>query len=103
MLIRYPAMIEYLIRRTDGEWFDLHATRFDEALRPSSFPSERVEGRGAWRIRCEGTDISFSYEDPGIQVSIEGHLPPDVADRIAEEIRQNVERVTGQKGRVVPL
>jgi hypothetical protein len=96
-------MTEYLIRRTDGEWFDLHATRLADALRPSSFASERVEGWGDWRIRVEGVDISFSYEDPGMQVIIEGELPTKVADQIVDEIRQNIERVTGQKGRVVPL
>ena len=96
-------MIEYLIRRTDGEWFDLPATRFGEALWPSSFASERVQGWGNWRIRCEGTEISFSDEDPGIQVSIEKELPREVADQIAKEICLNIERVTGQQGRVVPL
>ena len=96
-------MTEYLIRRTDGEWFDLHATRFGDALRPTSFASERIEGFGDWRIRTEGVEISFSYEDPGIQMSIEGELPPTIADQIANEIRQNIELVTGQKGRVVAL
>lgn len=96
-------MIEYLIRRTDGQWFDLNATRFGEALRPSSFASERIEGWGDWRIRCEGVEISFSYEDPSIQLSIEGELSREITDLISDEIRQNVERVTGQKGRVVAL
>jgi hypothetical protein len=98
-----PPMTEYLIRRTDGEWFDLHATRFGEALRPISFASERVPGFGNWRIRIEGVEISFSYEDPGMQITIEGELPPAIADQIAEEIRQNIELVTGQKARVVAL
>jgi len=97
------AVIEYLIRRTDGDWFDLHAKRLGEALRPSSFVSERVDGWGDWCIRCEGADISFSYEDPGIQMSIDGELPREIANQIAKEICQNIERVTGQQGRVVPL
>ena len=95
-------MIEYLIRRTDGEWFDLQG-QLEAALKPSSFPSRRIEGWGDWRIQTQGVEISFSYEDPGIQVCIEGELPPHVADQMAEEIRRNVERVTGQKGRVVAL
>jgi hypothetical protein len=96
-------MTEYLIRRTDGEWFDIPASNAADAYRPTSFASERVQGWGDWRIQCEGVEISFSYEDPGIQVSIEGDLPEKVADQIADEIRDNIERVTGQKGRVVAL
>jgi len=96
-------MIEFLIRRTDGEWFDLHASRFGEALRPSSVSSERVDGWGDWRIRCADVEISFSYEDPGIQMCIEGELPKSLAEQIADEVRQNIERVTGQKGKVWAL
>ena len=77
-------MSEYLIKRTDGEWFDLRG-RLAEALRPSSFASERVTGWGDWRIHTNGVEISFSYEDPGIQVVFEDDLPRDVADQIAEE------------------
>ncbi len=90
-------MSEYLIKRTDGEWFDLHG-RLAEALRPSSFPSERVDGWGDWRIRTNGVEVSFSYEDPGIQVVFEEELPQEIADQIAEEILRNVENVSGQKG-----
>jgi hypothetical protein len=96
-------MREYLIRRTDGEWFDLEYSRFGDALRPSSFSAESIEGWGDHRIRTEGVEVAFSYEDPGIQVTVEGSLPPAVADQIVDEIRQNIERVTGQKGRIVPL
>jgi hypothetical protein len=96
-------MAEYLIRRADGDWFDIPAPRAAEAYRPTSFASERVDGWGDWRIRCEGVEISFSYEDPGIQVCIEGELSEAVADQIADEIRQSIERVTGQKGRLVAL
>lgn len=96
-------MNDYLIRRTDGEWFDLHADRNVEAFRPSSFSSERIEGDGEYRIRTEGVEIVFSYEDPGIQVTIEGDLSQLVANQIVDEIRQNIERVTGQKGQVIHL
>jgi hypothetical protein len=100
---RYTIMSEYLIRRTDGEWFDLPVSRFHEALRPSSFPAERIEGWGDYRIQVEGVEIAFSYEDPGIHVNIEGALPAQVADRIVNEIRENIERVTGQQGHIIAL
>jgi len=95
-------MSEYPIKRTDGEWFDLRG-RLADALRPSSFASERIDGWGDWRIRTNGVEISFSYEDPGIQVVFEDDLPQDVADQIAEEILRNVETVSGQKGRVLRM
>lgn len=96
-------MIEYLIRPTDDEWFDLYTNHFAVALRPSSLPSHRIEGWGDWRIQSEGCDIAFSLEDPGIQVVFEGDLSSEIADRIVDEIRRNIELATGQRGRVVRL
>jgi len=91
-----------LIKRTDGEWFDLHG-RPAEAFRSSSFPSERVPGWGDWRIRTLGVEISFSYEDLGIQVVFEDELPQPVADQIIDEILRNIELVSGQKGRILRI
>ena len=81
-------MIEYLIRRADGEWFDLPTSQFAEALRPSSYPSERISGWGSHRIRTEGVEVAFSEEDPGIQVIFEGDLPRATTDKIVAEIFQ---------------
>ena len=94
---------EYLIRRTDGEWFSISASRAAEAYRPTSFASERTEGWGDWRIRTNGVEISFSYEDPGIQVTFETDCSSAVESQIIREILENIERVTGQKGHIVPL
>ena len=55
---------------TSPQWFDLNG-RQEEAFRPSSIPSVPVKGWGDHRIQVSGVDISFSYEDPGIQVCIE--------------------------------
>ncbi len=96
-------MREFLIRRTDGEWFDLHRDDFAGTLRPSSFPSHKVEGWGDHRISVEGVEISFSYEDPGVQVSFEGELPVEKCETIVNEILANIEEVTGQKGRIVDI
>lgn len=96
-------MIEYLIKPVDDEWFDIPMPQAAKAYRPKSFASERIEGPGDWRIRCEGVDISFSYEDSGIQVSMEGDLGKATADQIADEIRQSIERVSKQKARLIAL
>jgi hypothetical protein len=96
-------MVEFLIRRTDGEWFDLKVDQMAEALCPTSFEYRRAEGSGDWRIHTQGVDVSFSYEDPGIQISFEGEISEALAEAIVEEIRINLQRVTGQKGRIVPI
>jgi hypothetical protein len=96
--------MEFLIRRADGEWFDLHKRQFPEAFVPSSFPSKPVEGWGDYRIEINGCQISFSYEDPGIQVCFEGaSLSATEAAKIVGEVAENISKVTGQKARIVPL
>jgi hypothetical protein len=95
---------EYLIKRTDGEWFDLHHDRFNEVLRPSTVPSEVVQGWGDHRIKVEGCELSFSYENAGIQVFFEGEgLPEELERRIVAEIASRIAGATGQKAAVVEL
>lgn len=96
--------LEFLIKRTDGEWFDLHHDQFAAVLRPKSFPSEAVEGWGDHRIKVEGCEIAFSYEDPGIQVIFEGNgLPEDTARKIVDEIAARITQTTGHASAVVEL
>ena len=97
-------MIEFLIRRTDGEWFDLPFSSMAEVLRPSSFPSRQVEGDGDHCIEVGGCLIAFSYEDPGIQVTFESDVLSEAeASRIVDEVAERITDATGQKSRVVPL
>jgi hypothetical protein len=100
---RQGPAVEYLIRRTDGEWFDLGPTRYDPAPRPSSMPSRRVEGWGDYRIEAGGVEVSFSCEDPGIQVTFEGEVPEAVADAVVREVLSNITAATGREGRVVKI
>jgi hypothetical protein len=95
-------MKEYLIRRTNGEWFDLPPSSWPD-LMPTSIPWKHVTGWGDYRIEINGVETSFSYEDPGIQISFEGELPETVADRVVEEVLANIEKSTGQRGRIIPL
>lgn len=98
------SMREFLIKRTDGDWFDLHATRFAEVLKPNSFPSRPTSGWGDHRIEVLGCEVSFSYEDPGIQVCFErGPIPDDQAKQIVREILENITRSTGQPGNVIEI
>ena len=96
-------MMEYMIRTCDGDWFNLHRDSYAEVLKPKSFPSRPTSGWGHHRIKTEGVAISFSYEDPGIQVIFEGDLPEALALQIVEEIRERIETATNQKGYVISL
>ena len=97
-------MTEYLIRRTDGKWFDLKHEQFGVTLRPTSFPSKPIEGWGDHRIKVLGCEVFFFYRDPGIHVSFEGTMPPDeVAKKIVDEIAANITKATGQGARVIGL
>jgi hypothetical protein len=101
---RVFAMFEYLIRRTDGEWFDVPFHKYPEILRPIRTPSRRIEGWGDHRIEVEGEQVSFSYEDPGFKVVFEtGVLAEERADQIVAEICENIETTSGQKTRIVKL
>jgi len=92
-------MREFLIRRTDGEWFDAGWT----ACNPKSFPYEVIPGWGNHRIRVLGVEVSISDEEPGYQVSFDGEIDEAVARQIVDEMRENLEAATGQKGRVVEI
>ena len=50
-------MKEYLIRRTDGDWFDLHSSQYADVLRQNSVPSRAVVGWGDQRIEVLGCEI----------------------------------------------
>jgi hypothetical protein len=98
---RAPAF-EFLIRRVDGDWFTIDATQMPQVLRPLAAQSTKIEGWGDNRICVPQGIISFSYEDPGIQVIFEEFKGTDVeAERLADDIRANIEKETGEKGRVV--
>ena len=97
-------MRDYLIRRTDDEWFSFSFDQYPEILRPIRIPSKHIEGWGSNRIEIEGEEISFSDEDPGFQVCFEtGVLSEERADQIMSEISENIEKRTGQKTRIVKL
>ena len=94
---------QYLIRPNESEWFDLHKEDFSRTFRPINFESETISGWGDHRIKLEGVEISFSYEDPGIQIIFYDEIDGETADQIVDEVLENIEKTTGQSGRVVPL
>jgi len=95
--------VEFLIKRTDCDWFDLPLNQYARTLNPRSFSSEVIVGWGDHRIRVPGVEVSISYEDPDFHVTFEGDLPEAEAQLIFDEICLNILEATGQQGVVVPL
>jgi hypothetical protein len=56
-----------------------------------------------YRLLVAGVPVYFADEMPGIQIAVEGELPMEVGRQLADEVLANLERVTGQRGRVVEL
>ncbi len=85
--------MEDLIRRSDGEWFDLSPDLYDSTPRPSSMPSRDVGGRGDDRIEVGEVEVNFSSKDPGIQVPFEGVIP----NAVVAEVPANLTATTAQE------
>jgi hypothetical protein len=95
---------EYLLRRTDGEWFDVGPKNFERTLVPKLMPWCKVDGWGDFRIEVSGCPISFSYEDPGIQVVFEADgFTPEKEMQLLEEMLSNIRDTTGQTGEIVVI
>ncbi len=85
-------MKEFLIR-CDDEDFIIHADKFGEVFHPNSVKSEKIEGWGNYRIKIDDSEVSFSFEMVGIQISFEtGEISSEKAETIINEICQNVEK-----------
>jgi len=86
-------MKEFLIRRKDEDFCVLHVNRFEEVLHPNSVESEKIQGWGDYRIKVDDSEISFSFEMVGIQISFESdEIGNEKAESITKEICQNVEK-----------
>ena len=91
-------MAEFLICRTDGDWFDLHYPQFFEVLHPNSIPYKKL---GEYTIEVEGCEVSFFDEMPGIHVVLRKKpLASAIQTQVLQEVLENIERYTGQKGRI---
>jgi hypothetical protein len=97
-------MLEFLVRPLDAPCFDLPTEGYEDVLRPSSFDSRPIHGGDVLRIEVSGAVISFSVEDPGVQVAFEsGAISEEVGRRLGEEIAGNITAATGQRSEVLLL
>ena len=96
--------MEFLIKRTDGEWFSLHQKHFIQVLRPKSIQSKPTEGWGDHRITLPNGKMAFSFEEPGLQVVFEEYSgTKEEAIQILNEILKNIEASTGEHGKIIEL
>ena len=100
------AMIEYLVKRIDGEdhsdW-PIHKDRYPEILRSNTMPPEQVSGWGHHRIAVAGVEVSFSWEQVGFHVSFEGDLDQETAAQIVSEIADNLEAAVDGRAEVTQI
>jgi hypothetical protein len=93
-------MIEFLVKRTDGDWFDLPVG--SNPYRPKTVPYEPL-GTDEHAILIGRCEVSFSFEDPGIQISFDGDIAEDLAERVASEVLERIRELTGQRGEVIRI
>jgi len=97
-------LLEFLIQRTDEEWFSIPDDRFEEIVRPHSTASRPVLNRDVYTIEAAGCELSFSFEEAGIQVVFEsGAITEEAAGKLVLEIANNITMVTSQKSAVVQI
>lgn len=97
-------MLEFMIKRTDGQWFDIPDQAWEGLYLPHSVPAEYVPGHGVPAIRVLGCGVTFSQEEPGSQVSfVRGSADETAARQVVDEILENIIRATGQAGEVVQI
>ncbi len=94
-------MIEFLIKRRDGEFFDF--PQVTGPLHPITISYRQSEDWGDERIEVDGCEVSFSYEAVGVQVSFEGDITQARSMAIVEEIRQYIELVCGQSAETLQI
>ena len=96
--------MEFLIKRTDGEWFSLHKNHFQEVLKPKHPRTESCQGNGDHCIQLPNGQIAFAFEDPGLHIIFEKYEGTrEEAVRIVTEILENLTAFSGEKGEIVEL
>ena len=90
-------MSEYLIRTASTHQLPaLHRGRLADVLVPPGFSCEQASGWGDFRMRCDATQVAFSAEEPGWQVTFEGPMPETDRERLISAITQQIGQAIGQ-------
>jgi hypothetical protein len=93
---------EYLLKAADGSgWIPIPSSRLAAVMLPRGWDAKVCPGSGDLRIAVEGVEVSFSIEDPGWQVTIEGDLPETKADALIAIMVKQLEVEAGTRVDVV--
>jgi len=100
--------LDYILRKTDKEEFNLNCKDYGKVLRPTSIESKWIEEK--FKLETPIGVIYFSPEPPGLQVSFRGSSDSEdysgskeYAKKICQEILESIEIHTGEKGEIVEL
>lgn len=96
-------MHEFLIRRTDGEWFDLHIDRYPDLFLRDDTTDRRVDGPGDFRFQRSGVEVEVNYEDSGFHILIESGIDSSEAEQWVQEYLNRLCDLTYQKGSILQL
>ena len=99
----WVAVKEYLLRAEDGDFLLISPAEYADALHPAGVACQPVDGWGDYRFRCGETEVAVSFEDPGLQVALEGELDGSAADEVVQVIARRLAHHTGRGIFVVPL
>jgi hypothetical protein len=87
---------EYLIRPSSHDgWLGIPANSLAEVLTPRGYGAEPGAGFGDLHLHATGYEISFSGEDPGWQVSIDGDIAHLDTDELVARVARQIEDFTG--------
>ncbi len=89
---------QFSVRQEDFRRFVLEAAPDRESLYPSTVyhAVEPCEDYRSVRFSVLGVPVSVTDETGAIEIIIEGELPDELADRIGEDVRHNVEAAIGR-------
>ncbi|MBC9956183.1 hypothetical protein [Yimella sp. cx-51] len=88
-------MTDYLIRtQASHEWPAVHRERLTDVLVPTGYDCQVVDGWGDLHLRCGEAEVSFSGEEPGWLVTVEGDLPD--ADGFLARVTTQVTEAAGE-------
>ena len=94
---QYARVKEYLVRTSDAHEWPVFAAALAEVFMPAGFDCTQIEGWGDFRMRCGAAEVSFSGEDVGWQVSIEGPMDDATADALLASITARLGEACGEQ------
>ncbi len=85
-------MMEFLIRTgRDHGWPDLPSTELARVLNPAGWDCSTIPGSGEHRLRCGDAEVSFTGEDVGWHLVIDGQMEQATAQAFVATVAAQIE------------